>query len=219
MVMDRRNEHLQTLSEIRTLMERSSRFISLSGLSGVAAGLSALLGAAMVYLYLGIVPFQHKKMYYVVAENIDKWGMDYRTFFILDAALVLLVAVAAGIFFTTRKAKKKGQKIWDPLSRRLLTNLLIPLVAGGIFCLGLLYHNEFGLVAPSMLIFYGLSCINASKYTLDDIRTLGLLEVALGLVALFNIGYGLEFWAIGFGLLHIVYGIVMYYKYERAEAL
>ena len=63
MVMDKRNEHLETLSEIRSLMERSSRFISLSGLSGVAAGVFALMGAAMVYVYLRMVPFAHKKMY------------------------------------------------------------------------------------------------------------------------------------------------------------
>lgn len=216
MVMDKRNEHLEHLSEIRSLMERSSRFISLSGLSGVAAGIFALMGAAMVYVYLGMVPFAHKKMYYVVAENTTKWGMDYMTFFFLDAAIVLLFALLGGVFFTFRKANRRGDKIvWDALSRRLLMSMAVPLVAGGIFCLGLIYHNEFGLVAPATLIFYGLACINASKYTLKDIGNLGILEVALGLVALFNVGYGLEFWAIGFGVLHIIYGILLYYKYDR----
>ncbi len=216
MVMDKRNEHLENLSEIRSLMERSSRFISLSGLSGVAAGIFALLGAAMVYIYLGMVPFAHKRMYYVVAETTDKWGMDYITFFFLDAAIVLLLALLGGLFFTFRKAKQKGDKIgWDALSRNLVMSMFVPLVAGGIFCLGLIYHNEFGLVAPATLIFYGLACINASKYTLKDIGNLGMLEVALGLVALFNVGYGLEFWAIGFGVLHIIYGVMMYYKYEK----
>ncbi len=216
MVMDKRNEHLETLSEIRSLMERSSRFISLSGLSGVAAGLFALLGAALVYIYLGILPFQQQKLYYVVAESADKWGLDYITFFLLDATLVLALALAGGIFFTTRKAKKKGQKVWDPLTQRLLISMAIPLMAGGMFCLGLWYHGLFGLVAPATLVFYGLSCINASKYTLKDISNLGIFEVVLGIIALFNIGYGLEFWAIGFGLLHIIYGVVMYYKYERS---
>ncbi|MEM9822994.1 MAG: hypothetical protein AAF985_18080 [Bacteroidota bacterium] len=196
-------------------MERSSRFISLSGLSGVAAGIFALLGAAAVYLYLDISPFDGKRIYYVEALTAHKWGMDYLTFFLLDAALVLLLALAAGIFFTTRKAKRKGQKIWDPLTIRLLSNLMIPLAAGGIFCLGLLYHGEFGLVAPATLIFYGMACVNASKYTLSDIRYLGLLEIALGLIAVFNVGYGLEFWAIGFGFLHIIYGTLMYFKYDR----
>jgi len=215
MVMDQQKHHLETLTEIRSLMEQSSRFISLSGLSGVAAGIFALMGAAAVYWYLGITPFAGQKAYYVTAETISQGGVHYLTFFLVDAAIVLILALGSGIFFTTRKARKKGLKMWDASSRRLLINMAIPLVAGGIFCLGLLYHDLFGLVAPTTLIFYGLACLNASKYTLNDIRYLGILEIILGLFALFFLGYGLEFWAFGFGVLHIVYGLIMYYKYEQ----
>lgn len=214
--MDKRNEQLEHLSEIRSLMERSSRFISLSGLSGVAAGIFALIGAAAVYVYFDISPFDDHLVYYAdVTAAKERWGIDYLTFFFLDAALVFIFAVAGGIFFTTRKAKRKGQKIWDKLTQKLLINLLIPLAAGGIFCLALMKHGEFGLVAPATLVFYGLALVNGGKYTLSDIHYLGLSEIVLGLIALFNIGYGLEFWAIGFGLLHIIYGTVMYFKYEK----
>ena len=213
--MESQKTPLETLDEIRSLMERSSRFISLSGLSGVAAGLFAILGAALVYAYLDIRPFDGVRLYYVEAIQSTKWGINYLTFFFLDALFVLVGAISCGIFFTTRKAKRKGQKIWDALSQRLLINLLIPLVTGGIFCLGLLYHNLFGFVAPSTLIFYGLALVNASKYTLNDIRHLGYCEIALGLLAFFFIGYGLEVWVIGFGFLHIIYGTLMYWKYER----
>ncbi len=215
--MDRRNEQLEHLSEIRSLMERSSRFISLSGLSGIAAGIFALLGAAAVYVYFGIMPFNGNNHLYigdvVAAKNV--WGIDYISFFFLDAAIVLTLALASGIFFTTRKAKKKGQKIWDNVSKKLLINLMIPLVAGGVFCIGLLDYGLFGLVAPATLIFYGLALVNGGKYTLSDIHYLGLCEIGLGLIAMFNVGYGLEFWAIGFGILHIVYGTIMYFKYEK----
>lgn len=211
------NQHLATLTEIRSLMERSSRFISLSGLSGVAAGTAALLGAALAYIYLDARPFDHERAYYLTAGEVEKWGMDYVTFFLLDAAGVLMVAVSSGIFFTTRKASRKGQKIWDALTRRLLVSLAIPLVAGGFFCVAL-YRNELvGLVAPATLIFYGLALVNASKFTLHDIWYLGLMEIFLGLLASFRLGYGLEAWAAGFGLLHIIYGVWMYYKYEAGE--
>lgn len=215
MVMESQKTPSQTLDEIRSLMERSSRFISLSGLSGVAAGLFAILGATLVYAYLDMTPFGGKRVYYVEAISSTKWGVNYITFFILDALFVLIGAIVSGIFFTTRKAKRKGQKIWDALSRRLLINLLIPLVTGGIFCLGLFYHQLFGFLAPTTLVFYGLALINASKYTLDDIRNLGYCEIALGLLSLFFLGYGLEVWVIGFGFLHIIYGSLMYWKYER----
>ena len=215
MVMDRKNEHLEHLSEIRSLMERSSRFISLSGLSGVAAGIFALIGAGAAYVYLDYKPFSGQSNFFDIITSKSHGGIDYLTFFILDALFVLVGALTAGIFFTTRKAKRKGQKIWDKLTQKLLINLLIPLLAGGIFCIALLKYGLVGLVAPSTLIFYGLALVNGGKYTLSDIHYLGLSQILLGIIALFNIGYGLEFWAIGFGFLHIIYGTVMYFKYEK----
>jgi hypothetical protein len=91
---------------------------------------------------------------------------------------------------------------------------VIPLVVGGVFVLGLLNYSEWRFVAPSCLIFYGLALVNASKYTLTDIRYLGLLEIGLGLVNMWYPGYGLYFWGIGFGALHIIYGLIMWWKYD-----
>jgi hypothetical protein len=207
--------YLQTLSEIRSMMERSSRFISLSGLSGVGAGVMALIGATAAFVFLNKIPFDGKIYYTDISIYRQKGGSNLTLFLFLDALAVVISAVSVGIFFTTRKAKRKGQKVWDKLTWRLLVNLAIPLFAGGVFCLALLYHNLPSLIAPSTLIFYGLSLVQGSKYTLNDVRYLGLSELALGLVAVFNLGYGLEFWTIGFGLLHIIYGSLMYWKYER----
>jgi hypothetical protein len=158
-------------------MERSSRFLSLSGLSGVAAGIIALAGAAMVYFYLELPLFSNERInYYEVLKN-GKWGISYEIFFLLDAGIVFVSALSAGIFFTTRKARKKGLKIWDSLSQRLLVNLSIPLITGGIFCWVLYKNGMLGLVAPATLIFYGLALVNAGKYTLNDVRYLGVTEI------------------------------------------
>jgi len=213
--MTNNQDHLETLHEIRSLMERSSRFISLSGLSGVTAGLLALAGAAAAYLYLGGTPFSDQPYYHDMTGGTGRWGMNYLTFYLLDAGLVLAGAVAGGIYFTTRKARSKGQRIWDPLTRRLLVSLTIPLASGGLFCLALLLQGQAGLVAPAMLLFYGLALINAGKYTLNDVHYLGLGEIVLGLTGAFVPGFGLELWALGFGVLHVLYGILMYFKYER----
>ena len=214
MVMDKRNQHLETLTEIRSMMEKSTRFISLSGLSGISAGIFALIGAALVFQYYGVSPFEGRS-YYAIDPGNYKWGLSPLKFMITVAAGVFVLALSFASFFTIRKAKQKGQKVWDRTSLRLLINMGIPLLAGGIFCIGLLYNQEFGLVAPATLVFYGLACINASKYTLTDIRNLGIAEVLLGLFGMFYPGLGLELWAIGFGVLHIVYGTLMYYKYDR----
>lgn len=208
-------EHLKDLAQIRSLMERSSRFISLSGLSGVAAGIIALIGVAFAFAYLERPLFEGPTLY-LAKPGYEKWGLKFHEFFLLDAGLVFLAALGAGIFFTTRKAVRKGQKIWDKLTLRLLINLLIPLVTGAVFCLALLKYDLFGLVAPTTLIFYGLGLINGSKYTLNDIRYLGVSEIILGLIGLFNVGFGLALWAFGFGVLHIIYGLFMWNKYERS---
>lgn len=209
------DNHLETLAEIRSIMERSSRFISLSGLSGVAAGFWALLGAAAVYIYLDLPLFSNKRLYYVEVLENGKWGIPYETFFLLDAGLVLLFAIISGVFFTSQKAKRNGQTIWGAMAARMLVNLAIPLITGGIFCIVLYKYNNFGLIAPATLIFYGLALVNGGKYTLNDIRNLGIAEIILGIIGLFYPGFGLELWAIGFGILHIVYGLMMYYKYDR----
>jgi hypothetical protein len=213
------HDQLTELREIRSLMERSSRFIGLSGLSGVAAGVCALIGAAVAYMYLGAQPFEynHQYVYYVRAVTATKWGLDYLIFFIADALVTASAAIALGIYFTTRRARKKGQSIWDPTVRRLLFNLGLPLFVGGLFCLALLMHGQLAFVAPATLVFYGLALVNGSKYTLNDVLYLGLTEIVLGLIAMFMLRFGMEFWVIGFGILHIFYGLMMYFKYERNE--
>lgn len=210
-------EQLQELREIRSLMERSSRFIGLSGLSGVAAGVCALVGAAFVYYYLDLMPFENDQsyVYYAKALNSSKWGFLYREFFLLTGLATAASAILFGIVFTTRQAKRKGQKIWDKTAQRLLTNMAIPLVAGGLFCLAMMLHGHLAFVAPATLVFYGLALVNGSKYTLHDVFYLGLVEIALGILAMFMLRFGLEFWVIGFGVLHIIYGTMMYFKYER----
>ncbi|PKV62827.1 hypothetical protein [Pontibacter ramchanderi] len=207
--MNQQQDQLEALHEIRNIMDRSSRFISLSGLSGVFAGLSALVGAAVVKWYFS-------------QQNINYYSDQARNFsqedvlFLLAVALgVLALAFGTATYFTARNARKKNQRTWDNQSKRLLTNLAIPLATGGVFCAILLYHGILYLVAPAMLVFYGLALLNGSKYTLGDIRYLGIIEIVIGLVACVFVGYGLMLWTLGFGVLHIVYGALVYFKYER----
>lgn len=217
--MDTQNEHLKNLQEIRSIMERSTRFISLSGLTGVFAGAVALLGALAVYVYQREFFFSRYQNQGVFLPEELMSGSELTNFIVfsfVDAFVVLVLALSFGVFFTTCNARRKGLPFWDATVKRMLINLFIPLVAGGVFCLILLYHHLIYLIAPSTLIFYGLALINASKFTLNDVRYLGICEIILGLVAMVFIGYGLVFWAVGFGVLHIVYGLAMYIKYERA---
>lgn len=201
-------KHQEDLVHIRSMMERSSRFISLSGLSGVFAGLSALLGGVYVYQLFkanGIEYFE---------DNHQLYSTSLITELILTAFVILFFALAFGVFFTVRKSKKLNLPIWTSATKNMLFNLAIPLIAGAVFCFALVYHQMFILVAPSTLIFYGLALLNAEKYTYSDIKYLGFSEVILGSIALFFVGYGLVFWILGFGILHIFYGLLLFKKYK-----
>lgn len=198
----------QDLEYIRHLMDRSVKFVSLSGLSGVLAGLYALLGAAYAYyqLYSG-----------AVARSVEytPGGIPVVTDLLVAALLVLAASLATGWWFSYRKARKAGATLWNSTSRRLVVNLMIPLAAGGVFTLVLIGQGNFHLVASSVLLFYGLALMNASVHLFDEIRYLAYLEILLGLIAAFFPQHGLFFWSAGFGVLHIFYGLLMYHKYDR----
>ncbi|HEX9651909.1 MAG TPA: hypothetical protein VGA21_15215 [Cyclobacteriaceae bacterium] len=202
-----KDKYIQDLREIKEIMSRSSRFISLSGLSGVSAGVFALMGAYMAY----------KTVY--TNNDYSTYGQailtsENLTTLLLIAMVTLVLSIGIGIYFTTKETKKQNQKIWDHQTKRLLINLAIPLITGGILCLMLLLRGYVGIVAPLTLIFYGLALVNASKYTLSEIRSLGLAEIVLGLISMQFIGFGLLFWSVGFGVLHIVYGAAMQMRYK-----
>jgi len=208
--MKSEEKYIKDITEIRSMMERSTKFLSLSGLSGIMAGIYALVGAYVAY-----------RLFYVdngslLYNIIDRQEMTREVENLIILALVILVlAIGTAIILSLKKSKKDGEKIWNSAARRVVINMAIPLVAGGIFILILLSKGLFGFLAPATLLFYGLALVNASKFTFEEIKSLGIVQIILGLLASYFIEYGLLFWALGFGLMHIVYGIVMHLKYEK----
>ena len=197
-------DYLKDISEIKNLMDRSSRFISLSGLSGVFAGVYAIIGSAIAYLFLFPKP----------GEYLTLHSWNFKLLLIL-LATVLLFSVVTAFFLTTQRAKSNNEKIWDTTTRRLLLNFLIPLITGGIYIIIKLNSQHYGLTASLMLIFYGLALVNASKYTIGNVKYLGYAEIIIGLICAALPGYGLWFWVLGFGLFHIIYGSIIYIKERK----
>lgn len=200
-------DYLQDITEIKAIMNKSTRFISLSGLSGILAGVYALLGATVGNLLI--------KSYQSGNGPIAMLPISYFEILLMAVALLILVlSVITAFILTKKKATKNNEQIWNSASKRLMKSFLIPLITGGLFC-GILYqYGLIGLIAPSTLIFYGLACVNSSKYTLGDIYYLGIANIVIGLIATQFIGYGLYFWALGFGIFHITYGFLMLKKDE-----
>jgi len=196
------------LSSIRNLMERSSKFISLSGLAGVLAGVYALAGAGLGYILL------NKTFSFGLDEaQMVRSVIFWQLFFIALAVLIFSVVTACGL--TLHNAKNKSESVWNPVSRRMLTASGVPLLTGGMFILIMLIKGEYDYIAAACLVFYGLALFAGSHYTFIDIKWLGVCQILLGLLALILPVYGLILWAAGFGVLHIIYGSMMHFKYER----
>lgn len=206
------NEYLKDLKDIKEMMSKSSQTLSLSGLSGVLAGLYALAGAGIAHYLLHI----HHVVDYTQSRSENGFPMDALSLQLIGlAAVIILASMGTGIVLSARKAKKMGETLWNASSRRLLINFSIPLVTGGLLVIILLFKGYYELIAPMMLLFYGMGCVNASKYTFRDVRYLGVTQIILGLMAAYFNDSDLIFWTLGFGVCHILYGAMMYVKYDR----
>ena len=214
--MNKQQEQLDAIKEMRNLMERSSRFLSLSGLAGVVIGIIALLGVAALYQKFNLsalgTDFQEKIASMTAAVDDGNF-----VFLISTALLVLTVALISGVLMSANRSKKLQLPAWDLTAKRLLINLMIPLVTGGLLCLIMMAKGELSYLIPITLIFYGLALVNASKYSFDEIRTNGLLQIILGLLAAYQPDYALLLWATGFGVLHICYGLIIHTKHQNGN--
>lgn len=204
--MKRKEEdYMQDLREIRSIMERSTKFLSLSGISGVLAGIYALAGA---YLAFGIFDDQ-EALVPGIPSGEQVWDL------LVIGIVVLVLAVTTAVVFSVNKGRKRGQKVWNSAAKRMLANMTVPLVAGGLLSLVFLVKGLIMLMAPATLIFYGMALYNASKFTYEDVKYLGFIQIVLGLLGAYFTEYSLLFWAFGFGVMHIIYGIYVNYKYEK----
>ena len=215
--MNDQNHHLDTLQDIKQMMERSSRFISLSGLSGIAAGICALVGAWFAKDIIDENRLSYTNLKHIGRSDdgsmsLAEW-MGNQLFQI--AVITFIAAFVLAFVFTYTRSRKTNTPIWGSMAKRVMVNVAIPMIVGGIYLFKLMENEAYGYIAPGCLIFYGLAVLNASKYTLIETRYLAYGLLLLGIINLWYIGYGIYFWALGFGVLHIIYGAFMWWKYER----
>jgi hypothetical protein len=210
--MENKIDYSDDIKTIKKIMEESSRFLSLSGLSGLFAGLLAILGGSIAQFVI----FGSKSFFF--DENLSSLSVQetssLKIKLMTDAVLVLFFALAGSLYFSYRQARRKGQKIWTPVSRRLLLSLIIPLIAGAFFIMIFYLESQWQLIVPAMLIFYGLALISAGKFTYSEVFYLGLAELLTGFSAAIFQGSAIFFWILGFGFFNLAYGLIMYRKYE-----
>ena len=197
-----KDKALESVNEIKELMEKSSKFISVSGLAAILAGIYALAGA-----YIATQVITPETHLIVTLEFMA----------IIALSVLAAAAVTAGIL-SYCKSQKTGQSFFSRLTYRALWNFSLPMLTGGALCISLLLHGYYDILSSVMLLFYGLTLVNVSKFTYANIAWLGYAFICLGVIDSFWEGHALLFWTIGFGGFHILYGILFYLHYERKKS-
>ena len=202
---ENREKYIQDLADIKDMMHRSSKFTALSGLSGILAGVAGLVGGYFTYALLEVNQIK-------LQLNPTPIDEDISIQLLIIAASTLLTAKVFIFFFTSRRMRSNQESIMQKQTQRLMIHLFIPMLAGGLIIVKLLFNDLLGLSIAATLVFYGLGLINASKFTLDEMRSLGILQVLLGVLAVYFPAWSLIIWMVGFGLLHIAFGIYMHFN-------
>ena len=207
-------EVFNTINEIRNMMEKSSKILTLSGISAIFVGVYACIAAAVAYYIIGGTCCFFGEIPALHLSRPDKlWLLA------LIAVFLIILCLATVFLFSYRKAKRNNKRfVFDLTARRLLWYFFLPLVVGGVLCLVFIMQGNYEPIVAFMLIFYGTALINVSGYTYSNTRYLGYAEILLGFVNCFMEAHHLLCWTLGFGVFHIIYGILFYLKYDRRKA-
>ena len=206
-------EVFNTINEIRNMMEKSSKILTLSGISAIFVGVYACIAAAVAYYITGGTCCFFAKIPALYLDTHQKLRILW-----LVATLLIILCLATVFILSYRKAKRNNKRfVFDRTARRLLWYFFLPLVVGGVLCLAFIMQDNYAPLVAFMLIFYGTALINVSGYTYSNTRYLGYAEILLGFVNCFMETHHLLCWTLGFGVFHIIYGILFYLKYDRRK--
>lgn len=214
MKQSKQDSPLEALNDIKRLMERSSRYAALSGKSGIIVGVFALISTIISYTILDTNPFD-QRLYTDILLTDGRMELSMLKSLLFNYGTTLIISFFVAMWLADKKAKRNQEKSWDSTAKRMLLNFSIPLLSGGLFCFLLFLRNDLDLILPCTLVFYGLALLNASRYTVDEINSLGIFLLVFGIIGSFFTNLGILLWALGFGVFHIIYGIILHYKYEK----
>jgi hypothetical protein len=194
------------LKVIRQLMERPVRYSTMSGLSGILAGLAALGGLAADWAISS------------AWQDTPRMAMKIN---VLVWAGVLAVAFAGAVICTRLRERRQNMPFWSGVKKRILLTILPPFVAGVGLTLIIAYRwhtgwgpNEWGLIPAIWMLFYGLALWQVGLLSPVEVRLMGAAFLACGLAAaLWFQPY--PYWSLGvtFGGFHIVYGLAVWVRH------
>ena len=181
---------MDNLRFIRETMERSKVFTSVPGYGGALMGATAI-GAAIVA--------HHQPL-------IGNWLIVW----LVEAAL----AFAVGLFALWQKSKNSGESLVSVPARKFASAFAPPIIAGVVLTALFYYRGFFEFLPCAWLTLYGTAVVTGGAYSVRIVPVVGWIFVALGAVAAFApASWGNVLMALGFGVLHIVFGLIVARRY------
>jgi hypothetical protein len=194
-------EARENLRVIRQTMERSTKYSTLSGLSGVLIGLAAIAGVLATNWLTGDAPpgasvYRHPSALALVWVS------------------VLVMAVAIDFACNKRRAARVGKHVVSPLGAHIVLAALPAFLAGGVLTLFFYQHALLYYVWGVWMLSYGLAISAVGLFSVKPVLALGAAFVLAGAVTLLlPLPYHLYMMALTFGGFHIGYGVVMARKH------
>lgn len=180
---------MDNLRYIRETMERASAFTAISGWGQVAIGVTAL-GAALI----------------AHGQTIGIWLAVWTA----EAFISLLIAG----WSIDRKARASGLPLLSGPGRKVAFSLSPPLFAGLLLTLVFYQAGLTSYIPGVWLLLYGTGVITGGMFSVPIVPLMGVCFMALGAAALFApAALSTWFMAAGFGLVHIVFGLIIARKY------
>lgn len=187
----------ENLRVIRELMERSTRYTTFSGYSGVLAGTASITGCIITWLL----------------QQGPSGLYPARVPFLLTWSLVVLFAIGADYLLTKRHAARVGKHILSRLGQQMAFASLPGLGTGALLTLLLVRHHLLNEVYPLWMLCYGIAICAVGLFSQREVKYLGALFLCAGALTLVLIqgqpGWGLPMMALSFGGFHIVWGVLM----------
>lgn len=204
--LDEAREHLRV---IRQTMERSTKYSTLSGLSGVLIGLVAIVGVVVTNSIIRQAPaFTVRSQ----AELRSLNAFQHRQFAELAAiwTTVLVLAIAIDFVANKRRAARVGKTVMSPIGGHIILAALPAFFAGAVITYFFIMHNLAFSVWGVWMLCYGLAICAVGLFSVKPVSVLGAAFVLAGAVTLLlPPSAQLPMMALTFGGFHIGYGILM----------
>lgn len=181
---------IDNLKFIRETMERSTHFTAVPGYGGMLMGVTAIAAA-----------------YIANGQPLVK---DWLFTWLIEASL----AFAIGLLAMWQKSKFAGTPLISAPAKKFAMSFLPPLVCGIVLTLGMWQYGYYGAMIPAWMLLYGAAVVTGGAFSVRIVPVMGWLFMAMGAVAfLLPSGYGNTLMAASFGLLHIVFGVIIARRY------